>query len=101
MRRGTRGERLLNPYCGTGTSPVEASPFGMDLANSVRTAASAIANHSTICYVVGNRTVKGVTLPTDEFVAHAFESLGFQHREAIARNIPNKRMPSGNSPSNT
>ena len=58
-----------------------------------------MANRSTICYVVGNKTVKGVTLPTGEFVAHAFEGLGFRHRETIAKNIPNKRMPSGNSPS--
>ena len=78
----------------------QVKAFYMDLANSVRTVASAMANRSTVCYVVGNRTVKGVTLPTDEFVARAFESLGFRHRETIIRNIPNKRMPSRNSPSN-
>ena len=78
----------------------QVKAFYMDLANSVGTVASAMANRSTVCYVVGNRTVKGVTLPTDEFVARAFERLGFRHRETIIRNIPNKRMPSRNSPSN-
>ena len=78
----------------------QVEAFYADLANSVKTVASAMANRSTICYVVGNRTVKGVTLPTDEFVARAFESHGFRHRETVIRNIPNKRMPSRNSPSN-
>ena len=78
----------------------QVKAFYMDLANSIGTVAFAMANRSTVCYVVGNRTVKGVTLPTDEFVARAFESLGFRHRETIIRNIPNKRMPSRNSPSN-
>ena len=78
----------------------QVKAFYMDLANSVRTVASAMANRSIVCYVVGNRTVKGVTLPTDEFVARAFERQGFRHRETIVRNIPNKRMPSRNSPSN-
>ena len=78
----------------------QVKAFYMDLANSIGTVASAMANRSTVCYVVGNRTVKGVTLPTDEFVGSAFESLGFRHRETIIRNIPNKRMPSRNSPSN-
>lgn len=79
----------------------QVKAFYMDLANSIGTVASAMANRSTVCYVVGNRTVKGVTLPTDEFVGSAFEGLGFRHRETIIRNIPNKRMPSRNSPSNT
>ncbi len=78
----------------------QVEAFYADLANSVKTVASAMANRATICYVVGNRTVKGVTLPTDEFVAHAFENEGFRHLKTVVRNIPNKRMPSRNSPSN-
>ena len=78
----------------------QVEAFYIDLANSVRTVASAMASGSTICYVVGNRTVKGVTLPTDEFVAGAFGSQGFRHLKTVVRNIPNKRMPSRNSPSN-
>ena len=59
-----------------------------------------MSDGAAVCYVVGNRTVKGVTLPTDEFVARAFERQGFRHTETIVRNIPNKRMPARNSPSN-
>ncbi len=50
--------------------------------------------------VVGNRTVKGVQLPTDEIVADFGESVGFRHVETIIRKIPNKRMPSKNCPAN-
>ena len=50
--------------------------------------------------VVGNRTVKGIQLPTDEISADFGESAGFRHIETIIRKIPNKRMPSKNSPTN-
>ncbi|MBE0425369.1 MAG: DNA adenine methylase [Nitrospirae bacterium] len=53
-----------------------------------------------LCMVVGNRTVKGIQLPTDEIVADFGESNCFRHIETITRKIPNKRMPSKNSPSN-
>ena len=79
---------------------LQVESFYFDLRNSIETIASIISDDATVCYVVGNRRVKGVTLPTDEFVKHAFESFGFSHRETIVRNIPNKRMPLANSPSN-
>ena len=50
--------------------------------------------------MVGNRNVRGVTVPTDLITRDFFESNGFRHLETIVRNIPNKRMPSKNSPSN-
>ena len=52
-----------------------------------------------VCMVVGNRTVKGIQLPTDEIVADFGEQAGFRHIETFIRKIPNKRMPS-NSPTN-
>ena len=50
--------------------------------------------------MVGNRTVKGIQLPTDQFTAWAFNNAGFEHQSTYIREIPNKRMPSKNSPSN-
>ena len=79
-------------------SQVEA--FYIDLERSISSVVPLLAKHSTICYVVGNRRVKGVTLPTDEFIIFAFGKHGFSHKETIVRNIPNKRMPKKNSPSN-
>ena len=78
----------------------EVSAFYIDLERSIRSIARACSPHATICYVVGNRCVKGVVLPTDEFVVDAFRQHGFVHKTTIVRNIPNKRMPKKNSPSN-
>ena len=79
---------------------IQVESFYIDLLNSIKTVASIMSEQATVCYVVGNRRVKGVTLPTDEFVEFAFGSFGFNHKETIVRNIPNKRMPLSNSPSN-
>ena len=74
--------------------------FYADLMASIETVSSILSKESTVCYVVGNRRVRGVTLPTDEFVVDSFEQQGFSHVETIVRNIPNKRMPMSNSPTN-
>lgn len=78
----------------------QVAAFYIDLERSISTVASLLAEGSTICYVVGNRRVKGVTLPTDAFIISVFGKYGFSHKETIVRNIPNKRMPKKNSPSN-
>ena len=39
-------------------------------------------------------------LDNDEFVVDAFRQHGFVHKATMVRNIPNKRMPKKNSPSN-
>ncbi len=78
----------------------EVTAFYIDLGHSIDSVAKLLSQRSTICYVVGNRRVKDIMLPTDEFVAYAFGKHGFKHKETIVRNIPNKRMPKKNSPSN-
>ena len=52
------------------------------------------------CYVVGNRKVKGVVLPTDIVTKEFFERGGFEYIDTFYRTIPNKRMPLRNSPTN-
>jgi site-specific DNA-methyltransferase (cytosine-N4-specific) len=59
-----------------------------------------IKKNGYTCYVVGNRKVKGVVLPTDIAVKNFFENFGFEHINTFVRSIPNKRMPSKNSPTN-
>ena len=78
----------------------EVSAFYIDLGSSINSIAQVLSPRATICYVVGNRQVKGVMLPTDEFVVDTFRQRGFTHKATIVRNIPNKRMPKKNSPSN-
>ena len=49
----------------------EVSAFYIDLGCSIGSIAQVLSPRATICYVVGNRQVKGVMLPTDEFVVDA------------------------------
>jgi len=55
---------------------------------------------SYCCFVVGNRTVKRVQVPTDKIIVELAESLGFKHENTIYRRIPTKRMPWENAPEN-
>lgn len=74
--------------------------FYTDYKNSIDNVSPLVKKGGYSCYVVGNRKVKGVVLPTDEITIKFFENNGFRHIETIIRNIPNKRMPSKNSPTN-
>jgi len=78
----------------------EVKSFYRDYRKSIENVAKTIKKGGYACYVVGNRRVKGVSLPTDEATKFFFQYLGFQHMETVIRNIPNKRMPSKNSPTN-
>ncbi len=54
-----------------------------------------------LCFVVGNRTVKGVQIPTDEIILELFQAKNhYKHHNTFIRNIPHKRMPKLNSPTN-
>jgi hypothetical protein len=78
----------------------EVMHFYSEYLASMNNVASIIEKGGHACYVVGNRTVKGIQLPTDQFTVWAFEQQGFTHEVTFIREIPNKRMPSRNSPSN-
>ncbi|TAF65730.1 MAG: DNA methyltransferase [Cytophagales bacterium] len=78
----------------------EVSSFYCDYQKSIENVSKTIKKGGYTCYVVGNRKVKGEVLPTDEITKDFFENQGFSHIETIIRNIPNKRMPSKNSPTN-
>lgn len=79
---------------------LEVSAFYSDLQNSIANVAQVIKPGGYACYVVGNRKVKGVTLPTDISVRCFFEQSDFDYIDTFHRSIPNKRMPLRNSPSN-
>lgn len=78
----------------------DVSSFYYDYEKSIQNISPTIKTDGFACFVVGNRKVKGVTLQTDEITKDFFEGQGFKHIETIIRNIPNKRMPSKNSPTN-
>lgn len=78
----------------------DVSAFYWDYRQSIFNVANVTKKDGFACYVVGNRRVKGISLPTDEITKLLFEQNGFVHIETIVRNIPNKRMPNKNSPTN-
>ena len=78
----------------------EVLAFYVDLNKCFMELCRVIKKGGMLCMVVGNRTVKGIQLPTDEISADFGEAAGFRHIETIIRKIPNKRMPSKNSPTN-
>jgi len=52
------------------------------------------------CIVIGNRLVKQVRIPTDFIVVELAQKIGFTCEDIFVRNIPGKRMPIKNSPTN-
>lgn len=51
-------------------------------------------------WITANRTVKGIQLPTNIIISELYASLNVKKIAEYKRNIPNKRMPLKNSPSN-
>lgn len=83
-----------------GRRAADVASFFRDYSRSIANVATVLRSSGTACYVVGNRTVRGVTIPTDEITVALFELNGFKFVRSHTRNIPNKRMPYANSPSN-
>lgn len=51
-------------------------------------------------WVTANRTVRGISLPTDQIITELYATLGVKKVKCYTRNIYNKRMPTKNSPTN-
>jgi 16S rRNA G966 N2-methylase RsmD len=79
---------------------LEVSAFYNDLGDSIALVAENIRKGGKAIYIVGNRTVKNVQLPTDQFIAEKFEKHNFKHLITYERALSNKAMPSRNSPTN-
>lgn len=78
----------------------EVLAFYIDLNKALIQAHRILKKHKYFCVVIGNRTVKNVKLPTDLIVSELGDVIGFHTVDIIVRNIPNKRMPLKNSPTN-
>jgi hypothetical protein len=79
---------------------LDVSAFYNDLDFSIKRVAKSVRRGGKSIYVVGNRTVKNVQLPTDQFIAEKFEQNGFRHLTTYKRALSNNSMPSKNSPTN-
>ena len=78
----------------------EVMLFLSDYQKSIENVGKLVKKNGISCYVVGNRTVKGIQIPLDYITVEFFENCGFEHINTFVRKIPNKRMPSKNSPTN-
>jgi len=79
----------------------EVLSFYEDFDKCVTQLNSVMAKEGFICFVVGNRTVKGINIPTDKIMSDIFMTHGnYKYITTHKRAIPNKRMPSVNSPTN-
>lgn len=74
--------------------------FYKDLQDILQTVTRKCRQNSYQFWVVGNRTVKGVNLKTDEILVELSKGIGLKHVMTMDRNISNKVMPSLNSPTN-
>lgn len=78
----------------------EVLSFYVGLEGCLRRAYKILKPNRHFCIVIGNRLVKQVRIPTDYIIAELAENIGFFCEEIILRNIPGKRMPIKNSPTN-
>jgi len=68
--------------------------------NILRNVVNNLNKNGKVCFVVGNRTVKGEQIQMDQITASFFEQLGLKFENIFVRDILNKVMPSKNSPTN-
>jgi site-specific DNA-methyltransferase (cytosine-N4-specific) len=68
--------------------------------NVIRNVIKNLNEKGRVCFVVGNRTVKGYQIPMDQITAFFLDSMGLKFEGIYVRDILNKVMPSQNSPTN-
>lgn len=78
----------------------EVLQFYKDLDKSICATTNAMKTGTYQFWVVANRTVKLIKVPTDKIITELFRKYNVLHLHSFYRNIPNKRMPSKNSPTN-
>lgn len=78
----------------------EVMLFLSEYQQSINNISKVVKDKGIVCYVVGNRRVKDVQIPLDYITVEFFENNGLEHLNTFVRRIPNKRMPSKNSPTN-
>ncbi|OFV65785.1 MAG: DNA methyltransferase [Candidatus Syntrophoarchaeum butanivorans] len=94
-------DKVLSRIAGIDKNRVyDVASFYLDYEKSINNISKVVKKGGIVAYVVGNRRVKGIEIPNDEITREFFERNGFKHIKTIIREIPNKRMPKRNSPSN-
>lgn len=78
----------------------EVLSFYVGLNDCMKRAHKTLKRKKYFALVIGNRLVKQVRIPTDFIIAELGEKIGFSCEDIFVRNIPLKRMPLKNSPTN-
>ena len=99
-RRGVMREKIEEIAKICYSRALEVSGFYRDLGAGIDEVARSVRRGGKIIYIVGNRRVKGIQLPTNQFIAERFEGNGFRHILTYERILGKKRMPLENSPTN-
>lgn len=99
-QRGVIADYISSIAKASYTRSLQVSSFYYDLEQSIHQVADSIKKGGKAVYIVGNRRVKDIQLPTDQFIAEKFEERGFKHLFTYERTIGSKVMPSQNSPTN-
>lgn len=79
---------------------IDLISYMSDLYTCIVNISRTIKEGGYMIFVVGNRKMSGIQIPTDEIIARISEGLGFKHIETRYRRILNKTMPLLNSPTN-
>ncbi len=78
----------------------EVHDFFVDLKKCLVKLEKVLADGGYACFVLGNRTVSGITVRSDQILAEFGEEVGLREEHRYYRNIPNKRLPWKSSPTN-
>jgi hypothetical protein len=76
----------------------EVEAFYADLYDCLRNIVPVVKRDGFAVFVIANRKVRGIKLPTDKIIVEMLPE--FEFVVSLPRQIPNKRMPLRNSPSN-
>ena len=79
---------------------LEVVQFFSDIDVTLSEVSKVMKNNSYQYWVVANRMVKKVNIPMDEILIELFRKYNVKYIYRFYRNIPNKRMPKKNSPTN-
>lgn len=80
---------------------VDALDFFTDYYAVMEQVARVLKPGQPIVWVVANRTMSRVNIPTHLITKELCEHLGFEHQQMLAREIPTKTLPWENAPENT
>jgi len=72
----------------------------IDLNKCLREIERLMVPDGKVCIVIGDRSVSGHRIPTGQIIRELGFELGLEHVTTYERNIPMKRMPWENAPSN-